>query len=119
MSAGLPGIGLGGLFFILSALLAPLVEIVRTLRGTSSVDAWIGVTRNFALAAVMIVAIEVTLRLAQVAITGAGVTEAGEGGGALAMPLIPIGITAALLTAVLFGAKLMQLASARRRGADA
>ena len=35
------------------------------------------------------------------------------------MPLIPVRLTAVLLTAVLFGAKLMQLASARRRGADA
>ena len=117
MSAGLPGIGLGGLFFILSALLAPLVEIARTLRGTSSVDAWIGVARNFVLAVVMIVAIEATLRLAQLAIAGVGPEGAGEGGGALAMPLIPVGITAALLTAVLFGAKVMQVASARRPGA--
>ena len=119
MSAGLPGIGLGGLFFILSALLAPLVEIARTLRGTSSVSAWLGVMRNFALAVVMIAAIEATLRLAELAIAGAGAEEAGEGGGALAMPLIPVGITAALLTAVLFGAKLMQVASARRGGAGA
>ena len=119
MSAGLPGIGLGGLFFIISALLAPLVEIVRTLRGTSSLEAWIGVARNFSLAVVMIVAIELTLRLAQVAISGAGAEQAGEGAGAIAMPLVPVGITAALLMAVLLGAKLLQVAStARRRAAD-
>ena len=39
MSAGLPGLGLGGLFFILSALLAPLLELGRPVRGRSS-RAW-------------------------------------------------------------------------------
>ncbi len=29
MSAGLPGLGLGGLFFVVSALVAPLFELVR------------------------------------------------------------------------------------------
>ena len=109
--------GLGGLFFILSALVAPLVELVRTLRGTSSWGAWVGVGRNFVLALAMIAAIELTLRLAEAAVVGAGVERAAADGGALAIPLIPLGITAALLATVLLGAKLMQLAS--RSGGDA
>jgi hypothetical protein len=117
VTAGLPGIGLGGLFFILSALAAPLVELVRTLRGTSSRGAWIGVGRNFALALAMIAAIELTLRLAETAVAGIGVERAAGDGSALVLPLVPLGITTALLTAVLFGAKLVQLAS--RAGGDA
>ena len=98
MTAGLPGIGLGGLFFIISALVAPLVELVRTLRGTSSWGAWVGVGRNFVLALAMIAAIELTLRLAEAVVGGAGVERASADGGAFAMPLIPLGITAALLS---------------------
>jgi hypothetical protein len=123
MSAGLPGIGLGGLFFIISALLAPLVELARTVRGTSSAAAWAGVGRNFALAVAMIAAIELTLRLAEVVIAGAaegpGVAQAENEGGAIALPPLPVVLTATLLAAVLCGAKLMQLAAAaRRRTAD-
>ena len=75
--------------------------------------------RNFALAVAMIAAIELTLRLAESALAGAGAENAADGGGVFAMPLIPLGITAALLGAVLAGAKLMALASSAddaRRG---
>jgi hypothetical protein len=63
VSAGLPGLGLGGLFFILLALLAPFVELIRTTRGRSSVAAWRVVGRQFALALTMVAAVELTLRV--------------------------------------------------------
>ncbi|MDX6583895.1 MAG: hypothetical protein QOI10_3079 [Solirubrobacterales bacterium] len=85
MAAGLPGLGLGGLFFVLSALLAPVVELYRTAQGRSSAGAWRQVGRQFAIALVM------------VAIVGSVV------------PLAPLGITTALLATVLVAAKAAQL----------
>ena len=110
MSAGLPGLGLGGLFFVLSALLAPVVELGRTARGRSSAGAWRQVGRQFAIAIVMIVAVELALRglLLAGSVLGAGTDPGGQG--LTALPLAPIGITAALLLAVLLGAKGAQLA---------
>lgn len=50
MTAGLPGTGIGGVFYLLSALLMPLVELVKTLRGQSSWRRWVLVIRQLALA---------------------------------------------------------------------
>jgi hypothetical protein len=85
MSAGMPGLGLGGLFFVLSALFAPLVELRRTAQGRSSVAAWRQVGRQFAIAATMVLIV------------------------APLVPWVPVGITAALLAVVLLAAKGAQL----------
>ena len=86
MSAGMPGLGLGGLFFVLSALFAPVVELHRTAQGRSSAAAWRAVGRQFAIAATMVLIV------------------------APLVPWVPVGITAALLAAVLLAAKAAQLA---------
>lgn len=93
MSAGLPGLGLGGLFFILSALAAPFPELWRTARGRSSLAAWRGILRQLAQALTMIVAVDLILRLA------------GTG-----LRLDLIGITTGILVAVLCSAKAAELA---------
>ena len=85
MSAGLPGLGLGGLFFVLSALVAPVVELRRSLQGRSSAAAWRQVGRQFAIAVVMVAVV------------------------APLVPLTPLGITTAVLVAVLLAAKGAQL----------
>lgn len=87
MSAGLPGLGLGGLFFIASALLAPFPELWRTLRGHGSAAAWRSIGRQFAQALAMVAVILVCFRL----------------------PLAMLGLTAILLAAVVGGAKLAHL----------
>jgi hypothetical protein len=104
MSAGLPGLGLGGLFFILSALFAPLAEVVRIVRGRSDAARRRQIGRQFLLALAMLVAIDLTLRglLLAGALVGAG---SGGGEGIVVMPLAPIGITTGLLLLVLAGAK--------------
>ncbi len=109
MSAGLPGLGLGGLFFVISALLAPLFELQRMARGQSSAAAWRQVGRQFAIAVSMIVAVDLALRalLFTAGLLGAE-TDAG-GAGLTVLPLAPIGITTALLAAVVVGAKALQL----------
>ena len=85
MSAGMPGLGLGGLFFVLSALFAPVVELRRTAQGRSSAAAWRQVGRQFAIALTMVLVV------------------------APLVPWVPVGITAALLATVLFAAKAAQL----------
>src|SRR3954466_14662291 len=77
MSAGLPGFGLGGIFFILSAPLAPLFELPRTLRGRSSRARWGRIAGHLALALAMIVALEVALEILVTAL-GIGVSHAGH-----------------------------------------
>jgi hypothetical protein len=81
----MPGLGLGGLFFVLSALVAPVVELRRTVRGRSSAAAWRQVGRQFAVAVVMVAVV------------------------APFVPWAPVGITTALLLTVLLAAKGAQL----------
>jgi len=110
MSAGLPGLGLGGLFFIFSALWAPFPELWRTLCGRSHPGAWRPIGRQLVQAVAMIVAIDLTLRLTYLllsAVGAAGLPAADEG---TVLPLDLIGITTGLLLLVLCGAKLAELA---------
>jgi fatty acid desaturase len=82
MSAGIPGLGLGGIFFVLSALLAPVFELPRTLRGRSSRARWAAIAAHLALSLAMIAAVALLLRLGSIA---AGV------------PAITVGVLAAVL----------------------
>jgi hypothetical protein len=113
VSAGLPGIGLGGLFFILSALAAPLVELARTARGQSSVARWLHLGRQFALAVAMIAAVDVKLRLVYMIVSGDGFADPSPGG-ALSVALTPSGLSAGLLATLLATAKGMELAARAR-----
>ena len=85
MSAGLPGLGLGGLFFVICALLAPFAELVRTLRGRSSAARWAETLRQFGLAVAMVGAFDLARRAI----------------GSDALSLRTVAITAAILVAVL------------------
>jgi hypothetical protein len=46
MFAGLPGIGIGTLFYVLMALCMPFVELVRVAQGTSSFARWKRILRQ-------------------------------------------------------------------------
>jgi hypothetical protein len=116
MSAGLPGLGLGGLFFIFSALLAPFPELWRTLRGRSDLAAWRAIGRQLAQALAMVAAIDLTLRLTYVVLSAAGVGNPPAADEATVLPLNLIGITAGLLVLVLCSAKLAELALRARGG---
>ena len=51
MNVGLPGTGLGGLFYLLTALLMPIVELIRTIRsGKVNRTRWRMATSQAALA---------------------------------------------------------------------
>ena len=49
MTVGLPGTGIGGVFYLLSALIMPIIEIVMTIRGKSSLARWMFVLRQLAM----------------------------------------------------------------------
>jgi hypothetical protein len=59
MFAGLPGIGVGTLFYVLTALWMPVRECVRLVKGESSVERWrlIGVQFCFAVTIIASVAL--------------------------------------------------------------
>jgi hypothetical protein len=117
VSAGLPGLGLGGLFFVLSALLGPFVELIRTMRGRSSVVAWRAVGRQFALALTMVAAVELTLRSLYALADATGLAGPLSDRSLTFLSLRPIGITLGILACVLAAAKAMQLvATIRARG---
>jgi len=109
VSAGLPGLGLGGLFFIFSALLAPFRELWRTLRGQSRPGDWGIAGRQFAQATLMVAAIDLSLRLAYVALATAGVGDPPSALSDTVIPVTLIGITSALLMVVLVTAKLADI----------
>ena len=60
MTVGLPGVGLGGIFYLVSALTMPVRELVRTLRRESSRARWRLVARQWTLAAGIVVAMWLT-----------------------------------------------------------
>jgi hypothetical protein len=109
MAAGLPGLGLGGLFFILCALLAPFPELWRTIRGRGELAAWRAIGRQLAQALAMIAAIDLSLRLVYLGLTVTGLGHAPSAAIGTVIPLTMIGITSALMVAVVVGAKLAQL----------
>jgi hypothetical protein len=115
MSAGLPGLGLGGLFFIFSALLAPFGELWRTVRGRSRPGEWRAVARQFAQAVTMVIAIDLTLRLIYVGLSLAGTGDVPSAASGTVLPLTLIGITTALVAIVVSAAKAVQLGFRLRR----
>lgn len=60
MNAGLPGTGLGGLFYLVSALAMILFELVASLRGQSSQQRWRLVIRQALIATTIIIGISLT-----------------------------------------------------------
>ena len=53
MTVGLPGTGIGGLFYLLSALVMPVVEVVRQAKGKRAQGGWRTAIAQFTLAFAM------------------------------------------------------------------
>jgi hypothetical protein len=114
MTAGVPGFGLGGVFFIISALLAPFRELMMTARGRSSRARWSSVGGQLLIALAMISAVGAMLGLVGL------VSAAGPLQGLMSFHLLPLTGTGALLVFILVVAKLVQLCSfGARRGRPA
>ena len=103
MTPGLPGFGLGGVFFIISALLAPFGELVLTMRGRSSRARWASVGRQLLIAVAMICAVGALLGFVGL-VSGVGPVQ-----GLASFSLLPLIATAGLLAFILVTAKLVQL----------
>lgn len=74
MNAGLPGTGIGGLFYVLLALLMPVRELYLTARGRSSRERWRVVLGQVAIALGIVASLAVTgWALSQVVDTQAAV----------------------------------------------
>jgi hypothetical protein len=87
MTAGIPGIGLGALFYVISTLLMLVVELYRTIRGRSSLARWRFVGRQAATAAGIVLTTATTLWLLHLAASGVALdawagSERGTGAGA-------------------------------------
>jgi len=128
MIAGLPGVGIGGLFYLLCALLMPFVELGRTVTGRSSLAAWRRVGGQFVMALAMVAAITGVIWGLQtlfaptevVPVAGGG---AGGGGAATEVvrvtPHLPVALVLLsylLLGVVLLTATLLAFVVRTRRG---
>jgi hypothetical protein len=60
MSAGLPGTGIAGVFYLAGALLMPVVELGRTVRGRSTLARWRLVLRQFTVACAILAGVWTT-----------------------------------------------------------
>ena len=60
MTVGIPGVGFGGIFYLIGALLMPVREVVRTARGESNVERWVVVATQWSLAAGILMALWAT-----------------------------------------------------------
>lgn len=133
MTAGLPGFGLSGVFFLVSALFMVPIEVASTLRGRSSLARWGAVLRNAGIALAILAGVELTYGALHFAVTqlSGPVTRAR---GALAaahgrpvevvhrpvdvvhtLPVIPIVGTLGLVAIVIASAKAAEMLSDRRR----
>lgn len=130
MSAGLPGVGLSGVFFILSALVMVPLEIARTIRGRSSLRRWATVLRHLAIALSMIVCVELAYAVLRMAIERVGplaphnhlAPHTGKASGTAStanvfhvLPVAPLLATLGIVAFLLLAAKAAQLLSRWRR----
>ena len=60
MTAGLPGVGIGGIFYLVSALLMPVSSLVAVFRGRAHEARWATALRQAALAAAILGALWLT-----------------------------------------------------------
>jgi hypothetical protein len=128
MSVGLPGVGLSGVFFVLSALVGLPLEIRRTIQGRSSLERWAVVLRHLAMAVAMIIVLVLAysaLHLVLGQLSGSpapGHDQRSPSGGVATLPMVPLLVTLGLVLALVGAGKLVQLrsrAQARRRPAQA
>ena len=114
MTAGLPGVGIGGLFYLIAALLAPLREVLCAWRGGRS-SRWTVALRHSAMALSMLAGMAAAVALIAMAVAffaaTAGPGTAGERGApaALVVGRYSALFTVTTLVLVLVGVQLMRL----------
>jgi hypothetical protein len=125
VNVGLPGSGIGGLFFVISALVALPIELGRLALGRGSVARLRLAVRHGSIALAMVGVLLATYWLLSAAVRAlrstSGKAEAEAAGLPHLLPLAPVLATLLVLAMVLTSAFVLRLvAGARReRGADA
>ena len=119
MTAGLPGSGIGGLFYIVCALLMPFIEFGQTLRGRSNPERWKNVARHSGLAWAIVVVVERSVWFVRIGLERLTASPAGDvaevvADSAQGPQVAPFIVTAACLTGILLGAIVLRLALARK-----
>ncbi len=118
MIAGVPGIGISGLFYLLSAFLMPFFELALTVRGKSNMKRWKFVAKHHLYFWGILFgsyAIVVLLEIGAEEICG--VTLFSKESRDL-ISIAPVIITLSLLFSVLGGVKLLRLAGNLRASAN-
>jgi len=72
MTVGLPGVGIGGIFYLVSALTMPVRELVRTFRRESSAMRWRFVMTQWSLAVGILIAMWLTGEAIGMLVTAVG-----------------------------------------------
>jgi hypothetical protein len=118
MPAGLPGTGVGGLFLILSALLMPVVELRRRVRGRTGLGGWRLVGRNTALAIGIVVVVAGGVWALHSGLLGSSPTHGGASarsagpnllGGLVSTPVATVLMTFALMAGIIIIAYTLRL----------
>jgi hypothetical protein len=126
MVAGLPGFGLSGAFFVVSALLMLPIEVVSTIRGRSSLERWGAVLRSAAIALSILAGLELTYAVLHFAVVQLSGSTTGAGGGlthphhrtanvAHMIPVLPVLGTLGLVAVVTISVKAAEILTNRRR----
>lgn len=113
MIAGIPGGGIGGLFYLIGALLAPVWELVRLLKCDASPRRWALALRHFLLAACILLSVAGSTWL--VGLLAASPVVASRSDQGLLAPLTHevIGRRVALITATTLAAVLIAVEALR------
>jgi hypothetical protein len=116
VTPGLPGAGIGGLFYLLAALFSPVWEAIRLLRGNGAPRQWVMVLRLFALALSIVAAMWLTAWIVVAAVSLASHASGGGTTSSAAAMSQTIGrrmavLTASTLALVLLGVELLRLLS--------
>ena len=75
MFAGLPGIGVGTLFYVITALVMPLIELTRLLRGDVSAARWRLVLSQFCFAVSIVLSVAVADRVFTIVLRDRSITN--------------------------------------------
>lgn len=96
MNAGLPGTGIGGLFYVVLALVMPLRELYLTARGRSSRERWRLVLQQALMACGIVAALATTWWALARVVDASSATGLG-GVGVLFAPAVVAGLVLTLL----------------------
>jgi len=120
MTVGVPGVGFGGIFYLIGALFMPVREVVKTARGESNVERWVVVATQWSLAAGILVALWATGWALGHVLTPSLLARTGAAGRAAAAPhnVLKVSVFVASLgmLALLIGTVRIAHLVLRRRG---